>query len=80
MQQYVTPQPGQTPKDAVPGWSRTTEIVNRADYKLSVTKRPVVGNQFLISIERQLPEFPDPYRIQLFLTKEEIEAFVTAIS
>jgi hypothetical protein len=79
MQIPVTPQPGQTPKDAVPGWSRTTEIINRPHYRLSVTKRPVPGDQYLISIDRYIDDFPEPTRIQLFLTQEEIELLLEAV-
>ena len=74
MQKFTTPLPGRTPS-----WSTTTEIINRPGYKLSVTKRPVLTGEYLIQIDRTIPEHDEPTRVQLFLSKEEIELFVTPI-
>ena len=74
MQKYVTPAPGRGL------WTQTTEIVNRPGYKLSVTKRPVSTGDYLIQIERTIPEFEEPLRLQLFLSKEELETFRLALN
>jgi hypothetical protein len=74
MQEYATPHAGRNPN-----WLRTTEIINRPGYLLTVTKRPVQTGEFLIQIDRTIPEHNAPTKVQLFLSKEEIELFIDAL-
>ena len=70
MQKYTTPAPGRTPAT---NWSKTTTITDRQGYKLEVTVQPSRGNEFLITITRTIQEVAGPSKLQLFLSKEELE-------
>jgi hypothetical protein len=70
MQPYVTPQPGRTPGP---------NIVDRPDYKLNVQLTEFRQNEFLLSINKFIPE-TGWCEQKFFLTPEELVRIQDAIS
>lgn len=63
MQKYVTAAPGRTPRG---------NIVNRADYRLDIQLREFRSEQYMLTIDKFIPE-TGWVEQKFFLTPDELE-------
>lgn len=70
MQPFVTPAPGRTPPKEM--------IVNRDDYKLNFDLKEFRQNQYVLTIEKFIPEHGWQAQ-QFFITPEELARIQAAI-